>query len=88
MSASVSSQTSIEFHYASDLPLFALYANANHVLAIGARVIGRVHGVSVWVLLNVALGAPCSCCESLLLLRKFSVERDAHVSPMDWREAS
>ena len=31
-SAGVSQQTSIEFHYASDLPLFALYANANHVL--------------------------------------------------------
>ena len=43
MSASVSSQTSIEFDYASDLPLFALYANANDVLAMGARVIGRTH---------------------------------------------
>ena len=68
MSASVSSQTSIEFHYASDLPLFALYANANHVLAMGARVIGRVHTVSVWVLLNVALDAPLFLIVSSLAL--------------------
>ena len=67
-SASVSSQTSIEFHYASDLPLFALYANANHVLAMGARVIGRVHTVSVWVLLNVALDAPLFLIVSSLAL--------------------
>ena len=66
MSASVSSQTSIGSHYASDLPLFALYANANHVLAMGARVIGRVHTVSVWVLLNVALDATLSLIVSSL----------------------
>ena len=72
-------------HYASGLPLFA---NANHVLAMGAKVIGRVHTVSIWVLLNVALDASCSCFESLLLLRKRHVVRDAQVSPMDWREVS
>ena len=46
MSASISSQTSIGSHYASDLPLFALHANAKHVLAMGARVIGRVFTVT------------------------------------------
>ena len=65
-----------------------LTAHANHVFATGTRVIGRIHTVSVWVLLNVALDAPCSCFESFLLLGKCLVERDAQVSPMDWREAS
>ena len=60
MSASVSSQTSIEFHYASDLPLFALYANANHVLAMGARVIGRVFTVTFGMYLDVAAYTPLS----------------------------